>query len=271
MTPGIYTLLSGYGTWIEMSSTATLLVRDQMRILFDTGAVTERKKLLKALDKLDLRPEDIDIVANTHLHMDHCENNPLFPRADWFCSDMEHDNLIEMVAALNTQRMDLKSVAFQYLALPGGMPKTLFEKVARFFSRDGVPEKMLKVRRIGHKELNALGIRVIATPGHTDGHVSFVYYDPNRASDIIIAGDVIVARNHFQPGRRSLFTKDTILAERSKQKLSAYRGWCLPGHGEAFIIPERQTGTHERTIASINPPFPGSERGSGGHSKQKEE
>ena len=248
MTSNIYTLLSGYGTWIEMSSTVTLLIRNQIRILFDTGVATEWRNLLMALNKLNLTPGDIDIVANTHLHMDHCENNPLFPNAAWFCSEMEYNNLLDMVITINAWPMDFKSIAEQYLSLPdGGMPKILFEKVERFFMHHRIPEKMLKQRRIFQQELNELGIQVIATPGHTDGHISFVCNDSDNGTDIIIAGDVIVDRSHFHSKRKSLFTQNAYLAAQSKQKLAIYHGWCWPGHGAAFVIPTMQIKTNAST------------------------
>lgn len=236
----MHTLLSGYGTWLEMSSTAVLLIQDGVRIIFDTGAVAERGNLLKALAQLNLYPEDIDIVANTHMHMDHCHNNLLFTKAKWYCSDGDYDNLYHLVLALNKPGVDLKCIANEYLALMDGMPKTLFEKVKRFLVSDAIPEKIINTRRIGQKDLNQLGIQVIATPGHTDGHISFVCYDLMKENKAIIAGDVIISRDHFQPGRRCLFTKDINRAERSKQRLSILGGWCLPGHGKAFYIPEKR-------------------------------
>lgn len=255
MTCRIYTLLSGYGTWIEMSSTVTLLIHDQVRILFDSGAVTERNHLLNALAKLELTPDDIDIVANTHLHMDHCENNPLFSNAAWYCSDTEYENLIDLAITLNAWHVDITSVITRYLALSGGVPKTLSEKIERFLVRDAVPEKMLRSKRVDYGELSKLGIRIITTPGHTDGHISFACHDPASSTNIIIAGDAIVTHKHFFLKGRSLFTKDMHLAEKSKQKLAALSGWCLPGHGKAFMLPEKQLNVNTCDTASIAPPI----------------
>src|SRR3972149_878825 len=44
---------------------------------------------LAALARLGIRPEDIDIVINTHLHWDHCYNNHLFPRATIYAQRAE--------------------------------------------------------------------------------------------------------------------------------------------------------------------------------------
>ncbi len=83
-------------------------------ILVDTGyghKFTQRQlemfgvepgdRLLEELAKLGLRPEDIDIVVNTHLHADHAAGNtvrhngrivPTFPRAEYWVQRREwHD------------------------------------------------------------------------------------------------------------------------------------------------------------------------------------
>jgi glyoxylase-like metal-dependent hydrolase (beta-lactamase superfamily II) len=72
------------------------------RILIETGAgdkwdpklrdiyAIEPSRLVDGLREYDLRPEDIDVVVNTHLHFDHCGGNtieekgkvvPVFPNA----------------------------------------------------------------------------------------------------------------------------------------------------------------------------------------------
>jgi glyoxylase-like metal-dependent hydrolase (beta-lactamase superfamily II) len=59
----------------------------------DIYGVDHARTLLGGLDTLRLKPEDIDIVINTHLHFDHCGWNvrsesgklvPTFPRARYF-------------------------------------------------------------------------------------------------------------------------------------------------------------------------------------------
>ncbi len=42
-----------------------------------------------ALFHLGLKPGDVDIVINTHLHWDHCSNNHLFPQATFFVQRKE--------------------------------------------------------------------------------------------------------------------------------------------------------------------------------------
>ncbi len=88
----------------------TLLIQtNQDNILVDTGAGELPEKLqkfykvnrkpeqnLKAqLTLHDLKPQDINIVVNTHLHFDHCGNNALFPHAKFIIQAEEYDYALE--------------------------------------------------------------------------------------------------------------------------------------------------------------------------------
>lgn len=62
------------------------------------GLVRSEGDLLEGLARLDVLPEDIDIVVNTHLHADHCGGNtieqdgrlaPTFPNAQYYIQRLE--------------------------------------------------------------------------------------------------------------------------------------------------------------------------------------
>lgn len=76
----------GYFKWIgrdrcKASCNVTLIRDGKKNILVDTGAPGEDKKLIAALKKEKLKPEDIDIVIITHPHADHIGNNFLFSQS----------------------------------------------------------------------------------------------------------------------------------------------------------------------------------------------
>lgn len=97
---------------------APLLIRAHGKnILVDTGlgsknddkfkkmfAVERRATLLNSLSQLDLVPDDIHYVINTHLHFDHAGGNtcldeqgqtvPAFPRAKYFVQQGEYDDAV---------------------------------------------------------------------------------------------------------------------------------------------------------------------------------
>lgn len=101
---GIMTYQKGYGTSIWLPIWAFLLQGDDRNILVDTGldenelmtpagfseeTGLEPKSILECLAELGLKPEDIDIVINTHLHDDHCGNNALFDNATFYAHKAE--------------------------------------------------------------------------------------------------------------------------------------------------------------------------------------
>jgi len=69
------------GIILDARSTVTLIQSDEHNILVDTSLKKDRELLLKALEKLNLTPNDVDIVILTHCHKDHMGNIELFPSA----------------------------------------------------------------------------------------------------------------------------------------------------------------------------------------------
>jgi len=64
------------GDW--RGATTCLLTLDSRHVLVDTGSWHEDSLLAEALARRGLHPTDIDIVINTHFHIDHVMNNCLF-------------------------------------------------------------------------------------------------------------------------------------------------------------------------------------------------
>jgi N-acyl homoserine lactone hydrolase len=70
-----------FGRILDARSSVTLIVSKEKNIVVDTGLAGEGRRILDALDRLKIKPKNVDIVINTHDHSDHCENNHLFCRA----------------------------------------------------------------------------------------------------------------------------------------------------------------------------------------------
>ncbi len=96
---GIMTYQQGYGMRIWLPIWAFLLQDGDKNILVDTGldenelivpsgfqqeTGLEPLSVVDALATVNLTPESIDVVINTHLHDDHCGNNMLFSRARFY-------------------------------------------------------------------------------------------------------------------------------------------------------------------------------------------
>jgi N-acyl homoserine lactone hydrolase len=109
-----------------------------------------RRPLPEALAPLGIGPDDVTHVTNCHLHFDHCGGNPELAGRPVFAQRSE------ICAARTTQDYTLPEL------LDG----------SRFVELEGESEIVP-------------GVLVVPTPGHTDGHQSFVV----RLSD----GSVVVA------------------------------------------------------------------------------
>jgi N-acyl homoserine lactone hydrolase len=132
-------------------------------LLFDTGMGSHpevdahyrphRIGLDEALDAVGARTSDLGLVANCHLHFDHCGGNPLLRQIPVFVQQRELD------AARTTE----------YYTLPELLENCQFEPVA------------------GEVEVLP-GVFLVPTPGHTDGHQSLVIRRQDGA--VILAGQV---------------------------------------------------------------------------------
>jgi len=70
-----------FGNILDARSTVTLMTMGKLRIIVDTGLTEEKQLILDTLLKLNLKTTDIDMLINTHSHIDHSGNNDLFPNA----------------------------------------------------------------------------------------------------------------------------------------------------------------------------------------------
>jgi N-acyl homoserine lactone hydrolase len=176
----ISTFNRGAGQMIEAPILAYLIETKNGRILYDVGCdyskindtnqrkiyynaelgfsapvMSESQRLPNQLAKMGLTPKDIDVVFIGHLHFDHagglcdCGNVEVHIQAD----ELANANAAEDVA---------------------------------YFNNEIVKQANWQVKK-GEYDL-ATGVRAIASPGHTSGHMSLWIELPTGAP-IILAGD----------------------------------------------------------------------------------
>lgn len=154
---------------VPMTTTCLLIQTVGQNILVDTGLGTKMSEkqqanwnlsrpegdIIAALSRMELKPEDITLVINTHLHADHCSGNtrfaedggivPTFPNAEHIVQHREYEDAMhpnERTAGT------YYSVNWQVLMQNGQM-------------------RLLE----GDVEI-VPGIWCVVTPGHTPGHMS---------------------------------------------------------------------------------------------------
>jgi N-acyl homoserine lactone hydrolase len=208
---GIMTYLRGYGKRIWIPVYAFLIEGAEENILVDTGleqfVVPERvgrehglkiQEFEEALEDHGLRPEDIDVIIHTHLHNDHCENDPKCPQAKIVVQKAEYDFF------LNPHPLDHR----YYPDLLDGLKIEIVEGDVSF--RDGID--------------------LIFTPGHTPGGQSVaVWTSGGRA---IITGFCCNAMN-FPPDAPAVppgVHTDAIAAFESARKIREMADILIPLH-----------------------------------------
>jgi N-acyl homoserine lactone hydrolase len=66
---------------LEAHSSSTLVKGKKHMIVVDTSSSEYRPRIVERLQEIRVDPDEIDIIINTHNHIDHMENNDLFPKA----------------------------------------------------------------------------------------------------------------------------------------------------------------------------------------------
>jgi glyoxylase-like metal-dependent hydrolase (beta-lactamase superfamily II) len=74
---------------VDASSSVSLIEATGKSIIVDTASTSEREKLVFDLKRLGVEPKKVDIVVNTHLHVDHCGGNDLFENAVVYAHELE--------------------------------------------------------------------------------------------------------------------------------------------------------------------------------------
>ncbi|NEN07674.1 N-acyl homoserine lactonase family protein [Diaminobutyricibacter tongyongensis] len=185
-------------------SSLWLLQDDERRVLVDTGPPSYIPLIHSGLASAGLSAADITDVVVTHLHWDHVSNFTVFPNATTWVGEDE-------LAWAST--------------LPAGTQ----------FSPDLHIQELLRrgdgVGRIRPGREVLPGIHVIASPGHTPGHLALTA--DTTTGTFIFAGDAVKNVNELRTLNVE-FTMSEADSRRSVQRLRALlrdtNGLLIPGH-----------------------------------------
>jgi N-acyl homoserine lactone hydrolase len=121
--------------------------------------------IVARLASVGVRPEDIAIVVNSHLHFDHAGNNGAFPKAT-FIVQSEHLTFAKGKPNFPGVYWDIPSLTY--------MPVAGRTRVAP-------------------------GVEVVPTPGHAPGHQSLVV-DLPETGRVVLCGDAAFTRENLERG-----------------------------------------------------------------------
>jgi len=185
----------------------TYVIKDDLSIIIDPGLTQFLPELLQDLHRDGIDPKDIDIIANTHLHGDHCWSNEAFKK-------------------LSGAEILLHPVQKKFW-------QASVTQTSRFF---GVPAvEFTEDRLLDNDKLNAgeMEFELIPSPGHSPDSVCFYC----QSEKILICGDVIFNQN---TGRVDLPGGSADLLKESIERLSQLEiEYLLPGHMDIITGSEK--------------------------------
>lgn len=176
---------------------------DEGVTLIDTGLPNRHGKVVEALASIGRSPRDIRAIAITHAHADHYGGAAALKHASH--------------ASLFASRIDAPAMQGREPTTPppvaGRMRflKPIFSLVPR-----ADPVEVDHLVSEGDTAGLPEDVKVVNTPGHTPGHVSFLL---DRAGGVLFVGDAAVATRRGEI-KRGLFNAPTPSVDASLQHLA---------------------------------------------------
>lgn len=175
----------------------TYLIQDKTTVLIDPGSGSFLKQLTEDMEADGLDVGSIDLIVNTHLHLDHCS-------AD------------ESLKSISEARIGLHNIQKKY-------KKTALREVSEFFGINP-PHLNEDVELNNQISTGKLEISILPTPGHSPDHICFYC----RQDGFLICGDLIFTES---TGRVDLPGGDkTKIRESIKEMRKLSYQLLLPGH-----------------------------------------
>lgn len=186
-----------------MPSCNTYVIKDEVSVIIDTGLEMHLQGLIQDMHQDGIRPEDIDLITNTHLHLDHCWANQAFKdisgaKIAIHTTQKEHFKLnVEVVTSFFAPFLNLE-------------PETIE------FKEDSLLNSKLNT---GNMEFELLH-----SPGHSPDCICFF----SKKEGILICGDVVFGQS---TGRVDIPGGNASELKRSIEKLTQLEiEYLLPGH-----------------------------------------
>jgi len=155
----------------------------------------------QALRERGVEPSDVEHVVMTHLHVDHTSGMRLLPNARFTCAAAEWHAATARGAALK---------GYVRAHLPDDSRMKMLD-----LERDGVPHGPFP------HTLDLLGdgaVHLIATPGHTPGHLSVLAHVSGRG-DVLLVGDAAYTTQSIDKQQLPLITDDDNASRRTLSQL----------------------------------------------------
>lgn len=187
------------------------------KVLVDTGIrdINEYKKAEPGAEQSDDQeitaalsrymgwaPDEVDIVINTHLHVDHCGCNYKFKQAQFYIQEKEY-----------------------YEAFHPLVPEAPFYDVPSF---DKTAVNYFQWEFLNGDADILPGCKVITTPGHTRGHQSVLFN--TKAGVVCVSGDICNVADNVNCNLEPNIVIEVEQTYQSFERIRQTSDWIIPGH-----------------------------------------
>ncbi len=130
-----------------------------------TVTMTPEDDVRSRLAEIGLRPDDVDIVVQTHFDFDHCGGNRHFPNATFVVQREQYEYAKEN---------------------PGRCPPVDWDR------------SELSYRLIDGEQELVPGVELLVTPGHAPGHMSVILRGLKNTGTVILSADAAHTHREFE-------------------------------------------------------------------------
>lgn len=176
---------------VKLAMNCLLIRTPDAQVLVDTGmgnklspklmAIYKRvrgPRLLSSLARIDIRPEEIDFVINTHLHFDHCGGNTVKKNGQYVTTFSKAQYVIQQQEWYSAHNTDEKTKS-------------------SYRTSDFEPLKAAGQLNLVDGDYEVVpGVEVFVTSGHTLGHQSVLI--KSEGQQALYLGDMIPTTHHLK-------------------------------------------------------------------------
>lgn len=185
----------------------TYVIKGNLAIIIDPGSTQFLTALIQNLHRDGIEAKDIDIIANTHLHGDHCWANETF----------------QQISGAKVLCHPLQKKFYDVTVI----------ETAKFFGLPPVEFKADSYTDNNKLDTGDIEFELISAPGHSPDSICFY----SKKEKILICGDVVFTEN---TGRVDLPGGNATELKHSIEKLSQLEiGYLLPGHMDILTGAEK--------------------------------
>ena len=203
----------------EVAANTYVLMDADGLTLIDMGLPRSQARILRYVASLGRSARDIKRILITHADWDHIGGLTALHR--------------DTGARTYAGKIEAEAMALGRPSRPLKMPASasLFRRLTRFLMQP--PPFRVDELLVEDQVLPVLGgLRVIDTPGHSPGHISF--FSPSAS--ILFCGDSMITDENGIHGSRPIFTWDPALAQEAVKKQAALGARILcSGHGPVVM------------------------------------